>query len=105
MNYATAAASKSQNLTAAGPTAVRIGQVEQALGDLEHQASYLEKMAEQMFQKLSPLIPPVPPTNGDGKEVCGNAELCPLADRVRTQSQRVARIARAMEVLTEMVEL
>lgn len=56
MNYATAAASKPSHLTTAGPTAVRIGQVEQALG-------------------------------------------------VRTQSQRVAQIARAMEVLTEMVEL
>lgn len=101
MNYAT----ESKFTSTPTPKVARIGQVEQALGDLEHQASYLEKMAEQMFSKLSSLIPPVPPNNGDGKEACGAAILCPLADRIRVHSGRVARVARAMEVFAEMVEL
>ena len=71
---------------------------------LEESASYMEKMLEQFFQKLAPIVAPVPAQNEDVNQK-DEACLCATASRIQNAQGRVHRAARAVELMLNMVEI
>lgn len=111
MNFGIATAQNASSLDKPGfATATaeppRLGQVERALQELEQGASFLEKHVEQLFNRLSSVVAPVPaPTQGSADQRGGVAALCPVASRIETQVERIRRVVAAVEAATNLIEL
>lgn len=84
----------------------RIGQVERHLQELDQACAFLEKHAEQLFNRLTSVVVPVPAQQANKAE--GGAHggvLCTVAERLQASTDRIRRVVGAMETAAGLIEL
>lgn len=83
--------------------ACREPEVNSATASLRYSTDDLEGVLSILYERLGPVLSPVPPLNGGGEQILGYG--CPLAEQVQGQARRLSNLTAAAREITSRLEI